>query len=77
MILNLLRAKRVESLSSVTACNFYKKKGYTYKDAKDTVDEEQLYRLEKIQMKNTFLRYCGGDFLKNFKKFFSGKREIF
>ena len=49
MILNLLRAKRVESLSSVTACNFYKKKGYTYKDGKDTVEEEQLYRLEKFK----------------------------
>ena len=49
MILNLLRAKRVESLSSVTACNFYKKMGYTYKDGKDTVDAEQLYRLEKFK----------------------------
>ena len=42
-----LRAKRVEIPASVTACEFYKKMGYTYKDGKNVVDEEQLYRLEK------------------------------
>ncbi len=44
-----LRAKRVEIPSSITACDFYKKMGYTYKDGKNTVDEEQLYRLEKFK----------------------------
>lgn len=44
-----LRAKRVEIPASITACEFYKKMGYTYKNGIDVVDEEQLYRLEKIK----------------------------
>lgn len=44
-----LRAKRIEIPSSVTACEFYKKMGYTYKDGIDFVDEEQLFRLEKVR----------------------------
>ena len=42
-----LRAKRVEIPASITACEFYKKMGYTYKNGIDVVDEEQLFRLEK------------------------------
>ena len=42
-----LRAKRVEIPASITACEFYKKMGYTYKNGIDGVDEEQLFRLEK------------------------------
>ena len=44
-----LRAKRVEIPASITACEFYKKMGYTYKNGIDEVDEEQLYRLEKFR----------------------------
>ena len=42
-----LRAKRVEIPASITGCEFYRKLGYDYKNGVDTVDEEQLYRLEK------------------------------
>ena len=44
-----LRAKRIEIPASITACEFYKKMGYTYKNGIDVVDEEQLYRLEKFR----------------------------
>ena len=44
-----LRAKRVEIPASITACEFYKRMGYTYKNGIDVVDEEQLFRLEKFR----------------------------
>ena len=44
-----LRAKRVEIPASITACDFYRKLGYTYKNGVDVVDEEQLFRLEKFR----------------------------
>lgn len=44
-----LRAKRIEIPASITACAFYRKMGYNYKNGVDTVDEEQLYRLEKFR----------------------------
>ena len=44
-----LRAKRVEIPASITACEFYKKFGYTYKNGIDKIDEEQLFRLEKFR----------------------------
>ena len=44
-----LRAKRVEIPASVTACEFYKKMGYNYKNGIRTVDEEQLIRMEKFR----------------------------
>ncbi len=44
-----LRAKRIEIPASVTAVEFYKKMGYSYKSGVDTVDDEQLYRLEKFR----------------------------
>lgn len=44
-----LRANRIEIPSSITACEFYKKMGYTYKNGIDIIDEEQLYRLEKFR----------------------------
>lgn len=44
-----LRAKRVEIPASITACEFYKKMGYTYKNGIDVVDDEQLFRLEKFR----------------------------
>ena len=44
-----LRAKRIEIPASITACTFYRKMGYDYKNGIDTVDAELLYRLEKIK----------------------------
>ena len=44
-----LRAKRVEIPASITACEFYRKMGYDYKNGIDVVDEEQLFRLEKFR----------------------------
>lgn len=44
-----LRAKRIEIPASITACEFYKKMGYSYKNGVDKVDEERLYRLEKFR----------------------------
>ncbi len=42
-----LRAKRIEIPASITGLPFYLKMGYSYKDGKTDIDEEQLYRLEK------------------------------
>ncbi len=44
-----LRAKRIEIPASITACQFYRKMGYDYKNGVDTPDEEQLFRLEKFR----------------------------
>ena len=44
-----LRAKRVEIPASITACQFYKKMGYTHKNSITVVNEEQLFRLEKFR----------------------------
>lgn len=43
-----LRAKRIEIPSSITACQFYRKLGYDYKDGINKIDDDQLYRLEKF-----------------------------
>ena len=44
-----LRAKRIEIPASITACSFYLKMGYAYKNGMADIDEEQLYRLEKFR----------------------------
>ena len=44
-----LIAKRVEIPASITACNFYRKFGYDYKNGINTIDAEELYRLEKYR----------------------------
>lgn len=44
-----LRAKRIEIPASITGLPFYRKMGYSFKDGKETVDDEQLYRLEKYR----------------------------
>lgn len=44
-----LRAKRIEIPSSITACQFYKKMGYEYKDGIEKLDDEGHYRLEKFR----------------------------
>ena len=42
-----LRASRIEIPASITACEFYRKLGYGYKNGVNTTDEEGLCRLEK------------------------------
>ncbi|MBR4039191.1 MAG: GNAT family N-acetyltransferase [Clostridia bacterium] len=42
-----LRAKRIEIPASITACAFYRKLGYDYKNGVNQVEDEGLYRLEK------------------------------
>lgn len=44
-----LRAGRIEVPASITACGFYRKMGYNYKNGINAVDEEQLFRLEKFR----------------------------
>ena len=44
-----LRAKRIEIPASITACEFYLKQGYNYKNGINKIDEERLYRLEKYR----------------------------
>jgi len=42
-----IRAKRVEVCASITACGFYEKCGYKYKDGVKILDKEGHYRIEK------------------------------
>lgn len=44
-----LRATRVEIPASITACEFYKKMGYNYKNGLNKVDDEELFRLGKFR----------------------------
>ena len=44
-----LRAKRIEIPASITGLPFYQKLGYSFKDGRNEIDEEQLYRLEKFR----------------------------
>lgn len=44
-----LRAKRIEIPASITACEFYKKLGYKYKNGITELDGEGHYRLEKFR----------------------------
>jgi ribosomal protein S18 acetylase RimI-like enzyme len=45
-----LRANRVEIPASITACQFYRKMGYDYKNGQSEPDEGLLYRLEKFHI---------------------------
>ena len=45
-----LRAKRIEVPSSITACDFYMKLGYKYKNDVKELDDEGHYRLEKCNL---------------------------
>lgn len=47
-----LRAERIEIPASITAVEFYRKKGYDYKNGIRELDEEQHYRLEKFRKLN-------------------------
>lgn len=44
-----LRAKRIEIPASITAVEFYRKKGYDYKNGLKELDNEHHYRLEKFR----------------------------
>ena len=44
-----LRARRIEIPASITGLPVYRKLGYDFKDDRNEVDEEQLYRLEKYR----------------------------
>lgn len=44
-----LRANRIEIPASITACKFYEKMGYSYKNNKKELDEEGHYRMEKYK----------------------------
>ena len=48
-----LRAERIEIPASITAVEFYRKKGYEYKNGIKELDDEQYYRLEKFRMIQT------------------------
>lgn len=48
-----LRAKRIEIPASITACAFYRRFGYDFKDGIAETDEEGHYRLEKFRNPNT------------------------
>lgn len=43
-----LRAERIEIPASIPAVEFYRKKGYEYKNGIKELDHEQHYRLEKF-----------------------------
>lgn len=43
------RANRIEIPSSISACGFYKKMGYKYKNGEKVLDEEGHYRMEKFR----------------------------
>jgi len=45
-----IRARRVEIPASITACEFYRKLGYDYKDGIRQLDKDNLYRLEKFKI---------------------------
>lgn len=47
-----LRAERIEIPASITAAEFYRKKGYDYKNGRKELDDEQHYRLEKFRKAN-------------------------
>ena len=47
-----LRAERIEIPASITAVEFYRKKGYDYKDCVKKLDDEKHYRLEKFRKRN-------------------------
>ena len=47
-----LRAKRVEISASITGLSFYLKMGYHFKNGNKELDDEHLYRLEKIRGQN-------------------------
>ena len=47
-----LRAERIEIPASITAAEFYRKKGYDYKNGRKELDEEQHYRMEKFRKVN-------------------------
>lgn len=47
-----LRANRIEIPASITACGFYEKMGYRYKNDIKVLDDEGHYRMEKFRTKS-------------------------
>lgn len=43
------RARRIEIPASITACAFYQKLGYQFKNGVHELDEQRLYRLEQFR----------------------------
>jgi len=44
-----LRAKSIEIPASITACEFYRRMGYDYKDSIKNLTDEGLYMMEKLR----------------------------
>lgn len=44
-----LQSKRIEIPASITACGFYEKMGYSYKNGIKELDEDKHYRMEKFK----------------------------
>lgn len=51
-----LRADRIEIPASITAVDFYRKLGYSYKDGIKELNEEKHYQLEKFRKKVPFAK---------------------
>lgn len=47
------RANRIEIPASITGLKFYQKMGYSFKNGVTTLDEQQLYRLEKFNSRRS------------------------
>ena len=48
---NFITSERIEVCASITACGFYEKCGYKYKNGIKELDEEGFYRMEKFRDK--------------------------
>ena len=61
-----LTSTRTEIGASITACQFYEKMGYTYKDHKKALDRHGLYKMEKFKMciRDSCLRNVAGGLRK-------------
>ncbi len=46
-----MRSERIEVPASITACRFYEKMGYSFKDGIMQLGEDKLYRMEKFRLK--------------------------
>ena len=51
-----LRADRIEIPSSITAVEFYRKRGYHYKNGIKELDDELMKELKSLSNKNAFLK---------------------
>ena len=49
---SFIDSERIEVYASITACGFYEKCGYKYKNGNKELDEEGFYRMEKFRNRN-------------------------